>query len=103
MSMDEPAEERHMSYIYPIIGVLRKQGQIILLSASSAFAAKNYPGGRTSHYLYGIPVDEYNPHLQSTVGPRSDRAKLLLAAKCHVIDEIGGLKFISRRSIALTA
>jgi nucleoside-triphosphatase THEP1 len=79
--------------LYPVIGALRKQGQIVLLSASSAFAAKNYPGGRTSHYLYGIPVDEYNPHLQSAVGPRSDRARLLLAAKCHVIDEIGGLHF----------
>jgi hypothetical protein len=68
-------------------------GEIVLLSASSAFAAKNYPGGRTAHYLYGIPVDEYNPHLISSVGPRSDRARLLLAAKCHVIDEIGGLHF----------
>jgi hypothetical protein len=38
-------------------------------------------------------VDEYNPHLKSSVGPRSDRARLLLAAKCHVIDEIGGLHF----------
>jgi hypothetical protein len=56
--------------------------------ASSAFAVKNYPGGRTTHYLCGIPVD-----LKSMVGPRSDRAKLLLMAKCHVIDEIGGLHF----------
>jgi hypothetical protein len=79
--------------LYPVIGALRKLDQIILLSASSAFAAKNYPGGRTTHYLYGIPVDEYNPHLRSSVGPTSDRAKLLLTAKCHVIDEIGGLHF----------
>jgi hypothetical protein len=43
--------------LYPIIGALRKMDEIILLSASSAFAAKNYPGGRTTHYLYGIPVD----------------------------------------------
>jgi hypothetical protein len=79
--------------LYPVIGALRKLDQIILLSASSAFAAKIYPGGRTTHYLYGIPVDEYNPHLKSSVGPYSDRAKLLQAAKCHVIDEIGGLHF----------
>jgi hypothetical protein len=76
--------------LYPIIGALRKLNEIVLLSASSAFAAKNYPGGRTTH---GIPIDEYNPHLTSAVGPRSDRAKLLQAAKCHVIDEIGGLHF----------
>jgi nucleoside-triphosphatase THEP1 len=79
--------------LYPIIGALRKLDEIVLVSASSAFAAKNYPGGRTAHYLYGIPVDEYNPHLKSNIGPRSDRARLLQAAKCHVIDEIGGLHF----------
>ncbi|KAJ7716042.1 hypothetical protein DFH07DRAFT_1014128, partial [Mycena maculata] len=49
--------------------------------------------GQTAHYLYGIPVDEYNPFLKSFVGPRSDSAKLLRAAKCHVIDEIGALHF----------
>jgi nucleoside-triphosphatase THEP1 len=79
--------------LYPVIGALRKVDEIVLLSASSAFAAKNYPGGRTAHYLYGVPVDEYNPHLKSSVGLRSDHARLLLAAKCHVIDEIGGLHF----------
>ncbi|KAJ7689877.1 PIF1-like helicase-domain-containing protein [Mycena metata] len=79
--------------LYPIIGALRKMNEIVLVSASSAFAAKNYPGGRTIHYLYGIPVDEYNPFLKSSVGPTSDRARLLQAAKCHVIDEIGGLHF----------
>jgi hypothetical protein len=42
--------------LYPVIGALRKRDEIVLLSASSAFAAKNYPGGRTTHYLYGIPV-----------------------------------------------
>ncbi|KAJ6527322.1 hypothetical protein DFH09DRAFT_935697 [Mycena vulgaris] len=31
--------------LYPVIGALRKLDQIVLLSASSAFAAKNYPGG----------------------------------------------------------
>jgi hypothetical protein len=79
--------------LYPIIGALRKLDEIVLVTASSAFAAKNYPGGRTVHYLYGIPVDEYNPHLKSKVGPQSDRARLLQVAKCHVIDEIGGLHF----------
>jgi hypothetical protein len=79
--------------LYPVIGALRKVGEIVLLSASSAFAAKNYPGGRTTHYLYGIPVDEYKPFLVSSVGPKSDRARLLYTAKCHVIDEISGLHF----------
>lgn len=79
--------------LYPVIGALRKMNEIVLISASSAFAAKNYPGGRTAHYLYGIPVDEYNPFLKSMVRPKSDRAKLLRVAKCHIIDEIGALHF----------
>lgn len=79
--------------LYPVIGALRKLDEIVLISASSAFAAKNYPGGRTAHYLYGIPVDEHNPYLTSSVRAKSDRAKLLNAAKCHVIDEIGALHY----------
>jgi hypothetical protein len=55
--------------------------------------SENYPGGRTTHYLYEIPVDKYNPYLKSSVGPQSDRARLLQTAKCHVIDKIGGLHF----------
>ncbi|KAF5349056.1 hypothetical protein D9758_012686 [Tetrapyrgos nigripes] len=54
-----------------IIAALSRTGEIILLSASSAFAAKNYPG----------------------VKHGGSHAQLLLAAKCHVIDEICGLHF----------
>jgi nucleoside-triphosphatase THEP1 len=79
--------------LYPVIGALRKTGKIALVSASSAFAAKNYPGGRTAHFLYGIPVDECNPFIKSFVTPRCNRAKLLLATSCHIIDEISGLHF----------
>ncbi len=79
--------------LYPVIGALRKANEIVLLSASSAYAAKNYPGGQTLHFLYGIPVDEHNPFLISMVHPKSDHAKLLLAARCHIIDEISALHF----------
>ncbi|KAL6302234.1 hypothetical protein BKA93DRAFT_697397, partial [Sparassis latifolia] len=48
-------EGRGKTYaLYPVIGALRKANKIVLVTASSAFAAKNYPGGRTTHYLYGI-------------------------------------------------
>ncbi|KZW00781.1 hypothetical protein EXIGLDRAFT_794561 [Exidia glandulosa HHB12029] len=60
--------------LYPLIGALRKEGKIPLISASSAFAAKNYPGGRTEHFQYGVPVDENNPFLESAIGTKSDRA-----------------------------
>jgi hypothetical protein len=55
--------------LYPVISALRKQDEIVLLSASSAFAAKNY------------------------LVVKSDRVGLLHVAKCYVIDEIGGLHF----------
>jgi hypothetical protein len=79
--------------LYPLIGALRKEGKIVLISASTAFAAKNYPGGRTLHYTYGVPVDEYAPFLESNVRPRTERAVLCMAAGCHIVDEIGGLHY----------
>jgi hypothetical protein len=72
---------------------LRKQGKVVLISASTASAAKIYPGGRTLHYTYGIPVDEWAPYLESGVLPQTERAVLCLAAACHIIDEIGSLHF----------
>ncbi|KZW00104.1 hypothetical protein EXIGLDRAFT_761968 [Exidia glandulosa HHB12029] len=60
--------------LYPLIGALRKKGKITLVVASSAFAAKNYPGGRTEHFQYGVPVDENNPFLESAITAKSDRA-----------------------------
>ncbi len=79
--------------LYPVIRALQKANEIVLLSASSAYAAKNYPGGHTSHFLYGIPVNKHNPFLTSMICPKSDQAKLLLAAQCHIIDEISTLHF----------
>jgi hypothetical protein len=77
--------------LYPLIGALRKEGKIVLISASSAYAAKNYPGGQTFHYQYGIPVEEHTPYLTSHVRPRTGRASVILHAACHIIDEVGGL------------
>jgi hypothetical protein len=90
--VDGRARSAKTNVMYPVIGALRKSNEIVLpaASGSSAFAAKNCPGGWTAHY--GIPVDEHNPHLKSSVGPRGDRARLLHAAKCHAIGEIGDLQ-----------
>ncbi|KAH7097081.1 hypothetical protein BKA62DRAFT_624265, partial [Auriculariales sp. MPI-PUGE-AT-0066] len=63
--------------LYPVIGALRKANRIVLISASSAHAAKNYPGGRAVHYNYGVPVDEINPFLESMIRPNSAWAALL--------------------------
>jgi hypothetical protein len=79
--------------LYPLIGALRKAGKVVPITASSAFAAKNYPGGRTVHYLYGVPVEENCPYLELQVVPRSDRATMLLESACHIVDEIGALHF----------
>jgi hypothetical protein len=57
--------------LYPLIRALRKANHVVLVSASSAYAAKNYPGGRTTHYLYGIEVDEFKPFLQSAIHPNT--------------------------------
>jgi hypothetical protein len=79
--------------LYPVIGTLCNANEIVLISASSAFAAKNFPEGCTIHYLYGIPVNEHNPFLESIIHPNTEQGRLLLAAKCHIIDEISSLHF----------
>jgi hypothetical protein len=61
--VDGRAGRRKTYVLYPVIGALRQGGETVLLSAASAFSAKNYPGGRTTHYLYRIPVDKYKPFL----------------------------------------
>ncbi|KAJ6555778.1 hypothetical protein B0H19DRAFT_840924, partial [Mycena capillaripes] len=43
--------------LYPVIGALRKLNEIVQylkkpFKSSSAFAAKNYPGGQTAHTSY---------------------------------------------------
>jgi hypothetical protein len=81
--------------LYPFIGALRKEGKIVLISASSGMASKNYPGGRTVHNTYGIPVDEFAPYLTSEISRRSGKGRLLLAATAHIIDEIGSFHFKS--------
>ncbi len=70
--VDGQADHGKTYVLYPVIGVLRKANEIVLLSASSAYAAKNYPGGCTSHFLYGIPVNKHNPFLTSMICPKSD-------------------------------
>ncbi len=101
INIDGCASHGKTYILYPIIRVLQKANEIVLVSASSTYAAKNYPGGCTSHFLYGIPVDEHSPFLTLMVCPRSDRAKLLLVARCHIIDEIS-MPCTSRHLIALT-
>ncbi|THU79833.1 hypothetical protein K435DRAFT_736709, partial [Dendrothele bispora CBS 962.96] len=54
MYIDGRAGRGKTYLLYPVIGALQKADEIVLLTASSAFATKNYPGGRTCHSLYGI-------------------------------------------------
>ena len=88
-----------------ICDYLRSNNQIVIPTATSAFAAQLYPGGRTTHsalkvrlyYLFSfiqpfsntikIPVCENNEMLQCAIDPRSNRAELIRAAKVFIWDE----------------
>ena len=41
-----------------IVAVARSEGFVVLCVASTALAALNYPGGRTAHSQFGIPVSD---------------------------------------------
>ncbi|KAJ2913021.1 hypothetical protein MD484_g7399, partial [Candolleomyces efflorescens] len=66
---------------------LRAAEQIVLATATSAFAAQLYEGGRTTHSTFKVPVNERNEMLQSTITPDSSRAELIREAALIIWDE----------------
>ena len=74
-----------------IASYTRGQGKIALCCASSGFVATMYPGGRTAHNLFRIPVmeDEFDLNkIQCDIPDRSQRATLLREASLIIFDEI---------------
>ena len=73
-----------------LVNFVRMHGGIALCCASSGIAATHYPGGRTAHNLFKIPVKE-NPldlsEIQCDIAFDSQRADLLRQAKLVIWDE----------------
>ncbi|KAH0603502.1 uncharacterized protein H6S33_007824 [Morchella sextelata] len=71
-----------------IVNYLRGQGDIVVITGSTALSVTLYERGRTAHSAFGIPVVENNMELQSTLSIRSDRAKLLSKSSLIIWEEM---------------
>ena len=73
-----------------LLDYVRGFGQVALACASSAIAAMNYPGGRTAHNIFKIPVKEDYldiSEIQCDVLMNGERAELLRHCKLIIWDE----------------
>ena len=73
-----------------LLNLVRSTGSIALCCASAAIAATHYPGGRTAHNLFKIPVKEDPAELteiQCDIPFSSERAETLRQASLVVWDE----------------
>lgn len=95
---------RGKSYlINAVCNKLRSQGRIVLPTATAAFAAQLYPGGRTTHSMFKVstgnqcisiqlnitkvPVNEKSTLLESPISPADARGDLIRAASLIIWDE----------------
>ncbi|GJE90163.1 ATP-dependent DNA helicase PIF1 [Phanerochaete sordida] len=73
--------------INTICDYLRAREHIVVPTATSGYAAQLYPGGRTMHSAFKVPVNERNEMLKSPIAARSSRAELLARAAAIMWDE----------------
>ncbi|OBZ77825.1 ATP-dependent DNA helicase PIF1, partial [Grifola frondosa] len=66
---------------------LRAQSKIVLATATSAFAAQIYDGGRTTHSTFKVPVNANNEMLISPIEPHHGRGELIREASLIIWDE----------------
>ncbi|EJD34519.1 helicase [Auricularia subglabra TFB-10046 SS5] len=73
--------------ISAICDYVRSRSEIVLPTATSAFAALLYEGGRTMHSCFKIPVEENNELLRSPIEQGDSRAQLLQEFRVLIWDE----------------
>ncbi|RXW13239.1 hypothetical protein EST38_g12616 [Candolleomyces aberdarensis] len=66
---------------------LRAARKIVLATATSAFAAQLYEGGRTTHSTFKVPVNEKNEMLKSAIDIGDSRSELIHEASLIIWDE----------------
>ncbi|EAU89526.2 ATP-dependent DNA helicase PIF1 [Coprinopsis cinerea okayama7 len=102
--VDGKAGTGKTTVIRALCNKLRAQGRVVLPTASSAFAAQLYDGGRTTHstfkvsdkvfqerivdsLTFKVPVNEKNEMLQSPIRSTDARAELIREASLIIWDE----------------
>ncbi|KIJ55967.1 hypothetical protein M422DRAFT_151019, partial [Sphaerobolus stellatus SS14] len=85
--MDGKAGRGKTFLIEAIVNYVCSIGKVAIVTATSAFAALLYPGGRTAHSTFKVPVQEDNEMLVAEVEFNSPHADLLREASVIVWDE----------------
>lgn len=85
--VDEKAGRGKTFLMNAICNHLRASGRIVLPTATSAFATQLYPGGRTTHSTFKVPVNENNEMLISSIQPGMPHAGLIKTASLIIWDE----------------
>ncbi|TFY73333.1 hypothetical protein EWM64_g10679 [Hericium alpestre] len=87
MFIDGKAGRGKTFLVNSLCDYLRAHNQIVLATATAAYAAQLYPGGRTTHSTFKVPVNEKSEMLDSPIQRNSPRAELLKAATLIIWDE----------------
>nr|GAT43072.1 ATP-dependent DNA helicase [Mycena chlorophos] len=85
--VDGKAGRGKTAMITALCDKLRSFNEIVIATATSAFAAQLYPGGKTTHSTFKVPVSDRNELLESMINPEGSRAKLIRRAALIVWDE----------------
>ncbi|KAJ2996365.1 hypothetical protein NUW54_g7251 [Trametes sanguinea] len=85
--VDGPAGRGKTFLINAICDHCRALNHIAITTATSAYAAQLYRGGRTTHSAFKVPVNDNNELLKSSITLHSTRADLIRAARLIVWDE----------------
>ncbi|CCL99864.1 uncharacterized protein FIBRA_01889 [Fibroporia radiculosa] len=70
-----------------ICNKLRSLGRIVLPTATSGFASQLYPGGKTTHSTFKVPVDDEIVDLESPIEAHDPRGELIREAAVIIWDE----------------
>lgn len=73
--------------VHAICNKLRSEGRVVLATATSGFAAQLYPGGKTTHSTFKVPIGEEDEVLESPVEAHDPRGELIQKAAVIVWDE----------------
>jgi hypothetical protein len=86
-----------------IISEMRRLGKRCLVSATTGFAAVQYPGGVTVHSLFKLGIDEaVKGEFRCNIGQGTPHARYICGADLVIIDEVSMLTPLVANRVSLT-
>ncbi|KIM57182.1 hypothetical protein SCLCIDRAFT_29027 [Scleroderma citrinum Foug A] len=85
--VDGKAGQGKTFLINAICDKVHSLGRIVIPTATAAFAAQLYPGGRTTHSTFKVPVNDKNEMLLSPIKPSDPCGELIKEASLIIWDK----------------